>query len=169
MNPTPPLLCGTLLAAMMAAGVSHYWSVQNFVTDYPNITGIQMASVETASAKPQSESNPKLDRKNEIQPVVKSEPEETMPVAAAESPPQEFYAALVNELKKLRDENRDLKDLMGETNRDVMKLQFQVDTYSESFRPLPTSEDRSDTTFEFSNELPGVLPPRANPVYQLDE
>jgi hypothetical protein len=54
---------------------------------------------------------------------------------------------------------------MAETNRDLMKLEFRVDTHSESFRPLPVTEDLStlnasslDTSTRES--LPGVLPAR---------
>jgi hypothetical protein len=51
---------------------------------------------------------------------------------------------------------------MAETNRDLMKLEFRVDTHSESFRPMVVSEERIDTSFE---DGPGVLPPRAEPVF----
>ena len=76
----------------------------------------------------------------------------------------------MSELRTLKNENRDLRDSMGETNRDVMKLAFRVDSHSESFRPLPTSEERDDTSFGGNDDdFPGVLPPKANPVYSLDE
>jgi len=65
-------------------------------------------------------------------------------------------------LGALENQNRDLVDQIAETNRDMMKLEFRVDTHSESFRPLPTSEEHGDTTFD---DGPGVLPPRADPVF----
>lgn len=64
-------------------------------------------------------------------------------------------------MESLQNQNRDLLDQLAETNRDLMKLQFRVDTHSESFRPLPVSEDRPFTSLD--DEL-GVLPPRAEPV-----
>jgi hypothetical protein len=78
-----------------------------------------------------------------------------------------FYEALLKKMETLQNENRDLVDQMAETNRDMMKLEFRVDTHSESFRPLPTSEAQSDTSFD---DGPGVLPPIALPVPSgLDE
>lgn len=53
-------------------------------------------------------------------------------------------------------------DQMAETNRDLMKLEFRVDTHSESFRPMPVSQEGSFTNFD---EGPGVLPPRAEPIF----
>ena len=61
----------------------------------------------------------------------------------------------------LQNQNRDLLDQLAETNRDLMKLEFRVDTHSESFRPMPVSEDRPFTSVD---DEPGVLPPRAEPV-----
>lgn len=77
------------------------------------------------------------------------------------------YEAVLKKMETLQNENRDLVDQMAETNRDMMKLEFRVDTHSESFRPLPTSEAQSDTSFD---DGPGVLPPIALPVLPgLDE
>ena len=64
-------------------------------------------------------------------------------------------------MEALQNQNRDLLDQVAETNRDVMKLEFRVDTHSESFRPMPVNEERLDTSFE---DGPGVLPPRVEPV-----
>jgi hypothetical protein len=51
---------------------------------------------------------------------------------------------------------------LAETNRDLMKLEFRVDTHSESFRPLPVTEDQPFTNLD-GDDI-GVLPPRAEPV-----
>ena len=61
----------------------------------------------------------------------------------------------------LQNQNHDLLDQLAETNRDLMKLEFRVDTHSESFRPMPVSEDRPYTS---NDDEPGVLPLRAEPV-----
>lgn len=159
MNPTPPFICGTLLVAMIAAGISHYWSVETFVADYPTVPAVRMLPVNT----PIGES--KKQQLTQTKPLLTSLPDSNEVPAQ-----QEFFNSLVSELKKLKNENRDLRDLMGETNRDVMKLAFRVDTHSESFRPLPASEEREDTSFGFDDDsFPGVLPPKASPVYPLDE
>jgi hypothetical protein len=47
-----------------------------------------------------------------------------------------------------------------------MKLEFRVDTHSESFRPLPVNDERPDTSFD---DGPGVLPPRAEPVFPFSD
>jgi predicted RNase H-like nuclease (RuvC/YqgF family) len=79
---------------------------------------------------------------------------------------QEFFRDLVAEIRSLRQENHDLKDQIGETNRDLMKLEFRVDTHSESFRPLNLTAEPEDTTYD---DGPGVLPPRAEPVGSFNE
>lgn len=160
MSSTIPIICGTLLTAMVSAGISHYWSVQSLVA-----VGPLMPS--TVPMDPTPPSIQKSDRKisEPIADTAKS------PAAIAKTHSQEeFFNELLTELKHLKNENRDLRDLMGETNRDVMKLAFRVDTHSVSFRPLPTSEEREDTSFHFAEDsLPGVLPPRAMPVERLGE
>ena len=92
----------------------------------------------------------------------------TEAASAATDPDQKkFYEALIAKMESLQNQNRDLLDQMAETNRDVMKLEFRVDTHSESFRPMPVSEERFDTSFDSG---PGVLPPRAEPVFlPMDE
>jgi hypothetical protein len=89
-------------------------------------------------------------------------PQKPATPSAEAAPQKEFFEALLAEVKNLRSENLNLVDQMAETNRDLMKLEFRVDTHSESFRPLPVSEERSDTSFDNG---PGVLPPRAEPVF----
>jgi hypothetical protein len=151
---TLPILCGTALACMSAAVFSHWWSVNQFI-----------AAVD--SGLPLTPAAP-------IRPLDAPEPPAPPPAAVLlpphpESSPaqKEFYEELLTEMRKLRTENRDLLDQMAETNRDLMKLEFRVDTHSESFRPLPVSEERIETTYD---DGAGVLPPRAEPVYlPMDE
>lgn len=64
-------------------------------------------------------------------------------------------------MNRVEAQNRDLLDQLAETNRDMMKLEFRVDSHSESFRPLPLVEE---TPFSRIDQSPGVLPPRAEPV-----
>lgn len=161
MNSTLPIICGTLLTAMVGAGLSHYWSVQTIVAIAPIN---QNAETQFVAAPPFS---PDPTKKN----LHAFSKDSKFPDTIVKSQSQEaFFNELLAELKHLKNENRDLRDLMGETNRDVMKLAFRVDTHSESFRPLPTSEQRDDNTFNFPDDsLPGVLPPRAMPVPGFDE
>lgn len=160
MNSTLPIICGTLLTAMVGAGFSHYWSVQSLVAAVP----FSQNANQTAAALP-SIQKPVQKISEPIANTVKS------PATAQRTASQEeFFNELLTELKQLKNENRDLRDLMGETNRDVMKLAFRVDTHSQSFRPLPASEVRDETPFNILDDsLPGVLPPRATPVQRLGE
>ncbi len=160
MNSTLPIICGTLLTAMVGAGVSHYWSVQSMVATAP----LQQQAAQIVSTLPSIQKPIQKIATPVATTVASQEP-------AAKSHSQEaFFSELLAELKQLKSENQDLRDLMGETNRDVMKLSFRVDTHSESFRPLPTSEQRLDTSFNIPDDsLPGVLPPRATPVQGFAE
>lgn len=158
MKSTPPIICGAMLTAIAAAGLSHYWSVETFVADYPASPAIRLAPAENI--------------KKEFIPnrVEEHTLAASTPPASDTAVQKEFFDSLIAELRTLKNENKDLRDLMGETNRDVMKLAFRVDTHSESFRPLPASEERDDTSFDFTeDQFPGVLPPRASPVLTTDD
>ena len=160
MNSTLPIICGTLLTAMVGAGVSHYWSVQSMVAMAP----LQQQPNQIAPSLPSIQKPIQKIFTPVATTVVSQEP------IAKNHSQEEFFNELLAELKQLKNENKDLRDLMGETNRDVMKLSFRVDTHSESFRPLPTSEQRQETSFHIPDDsLPGVLPPRATPVLGFGE
>ena len=151
-----PVTCGFALAAMSAAGLSHWWSVRQF-TAAMHIG----ASVAIPAAVPSLQPARKAPAKPAAvtdQPVAAN----TAPVAKTDKSQKEFYEALIAKMTNLQNQNRDLLDQLAETNRDLMKLEFRVDTHSESFRPLPVSEERPVTSFD--DDDPGVLPPRAEPV-----
>jgi hypothetical protein len=160
MSNTPPLICGTLLAAMVSAGFSHYWSVKEFVEHYTSAPAARMVPANREA--PARSNTTAADT-----PLA----ENTAP--KENSPREEFFQELLAEVRALRNENKTLKNLedqMAETNRDIMKMGFRLDGYSESFRPLPIPERRDDTTsFEDAYDLPGVLPPRATPVTPLED
>lgn len=146
-----PIICGTLLAAMSAASISHWWSVEQFVSSVQ--AGLPVLPVEKSVEPPKAKAaDPVLAQTPKTAPAPPVEPDTTQ---------KNFYEALVKKMENLQNQNRDLLDQVAETNRDVMKLEFRVDTHSESFRPMPVSEDRNDTSFDDS---PGVLPPRPEPV-----
>jgi hypothetical protein len=155
---TVPTLCGIALAAMCTAGLGHWWSVHQFAEALKS--GAPMVQPLPHAAP--TVTPPPVSKPTE-QPVVATNSTTPAKQGAAMSTPQkEFFEALLAEVKTLRSENLNLVDQMAETNRDLMKLEFRVDTHSESFRPLPVSEERSDTSFD---DGPGVLPPRAEPVF----
>ena len=159
-----PVFCGLVLTGISAAGISHWWSVQAILAAAKSGSSFPVAPV---PAVPQP-----------VRPVVKVTPPAATPAVVVKSEPvamkqpvarvtstkddhqagasEEFYRKLIAEMNELRNQNRDLRDQMAETNRDLMKLEFRVDTHSESFRPLPVSEERIETTLD---EGTGVLPP----------
>jgi hypothetical protein len=147
---TLPFICGLALAAMAAAGASHWWSVRQFAAAFQSVPPA------TSPQKPAG-----------LTPIAPAAPElvaqaPKAPAPATDAAQKKFFEALVSKMEKLQNQNQDLLDQMAETNRDVMKLEFRVDTHSESFRPMPVSEERLDTSFDTG---PGVLPPRAEPVF----
>lgn len=152
-TPILPLICGVAVAAMSAAGISHWWSVRQFMAALgPEISVSQPPrSVPPAVT---AESTPTKAPANEVL-------AQKLTPAAPDPHQKQFFESLVTRMEGLQNQNRDLLDQLAETNRDLMKLQFRVDTHSESFRPLPVSEDRPFTSLD--DEI-GVLPPRAEPV-----
>ena len=147
---TIPIICGLALAAMSAAGVSHWWSVRQFAA------AIQTGLPASLPAKPKERTPPPSAAPKLLAQAPKNSASDTDPAQ------KKFYEALVSKMEKLQNQNQDLLDQMAETNRDVMKLEVRVDTHSESFRPMPVSDERLDTSFDTG---PGVLPPRAEPVF----
>jgi hypothetical protein len=151
---TLPLICGVAVAAMCAAGISHWWSVRQF--------SVAMNSPSPASRPPLPEPAVLTAMEPAAKPAPAAEAKPVRTTAAA--PPaeqQKFYDALITRMESLQNQNRDLLDQLAETNRDLMKLEFRVDSHSASFRPLPVSEDQPFTSLD--SDI-GVLPPRAEPV-----
>jgi hypothetical protein len=152
---TAPLICGIALAAMSAAGFSHWWSVNSFVAVVD--AGLPIPVPATPAPKPQVLPAPKP-----AAPATLAAHTPKPSSAPDEATQKKFYESLIAKMESIQNQNRDLLDQVAETNRDVMKLEFRVDTHSESFRPLPVNEERLDTSFD---DGPGVLPPRAEPVF----
>lgn len=152
-----PTFCGITLAAMSAAGVSHYNTVRQFVAVFessPSAVGDAL----TNNAPPSPVT---------LKPVVTAAGDGVKtpgPASQYSTAPEqkEFFESLITRLENLQNQNRDLLDQLAETNRDLMKLEFRVDTHSESFRPLPVSEPLQDASFE---DMTDVLPPRTEPIF----
>lgn len=147
---TLPLICGMTLAASLGAGVSHWWSVRQFAGLLEH--GIPAAP--TQIVEPVTRNAPVLAQNPKQAPVAVN--------SADGNHQKDFYEALIQKMARVENQNRDLLDQLAETNRDLMKLEFRVDTHSESFRPLPVVEEKPFTSINhFDGE---VLPPRANAV-----
>jgi hypothetical protein len=150
---TIPVICSCALTAMSAAGLSHWWSVRQFITAMD--VGIPTVSPRHA---PQPAAAPR-EAPLKAPDLLAANP--TPQATAVTTAQKAFYEALIAKMEGIQNQNRDLLDQLAETNRDLMKLEFRVDTHSESFRPMPVSEDRPYTSVD---DEPGVLPPRAEPV-----
>ncbi len=163
MNPsTIPTTCSLALTAVMAAGLSHWWSVRQFSTLLEQ--GVRPAPLlQSAPTDDQPEATSgRLAEKKTQHAALRS----TLAANGSKSQ-RDFYEALIKKMSQVETQNRDLLDQLAETNRDMMKLQFRVDMNSESFRPLPVSEAKPAIGIGQGNSvenLPGVLPPRAQPV-----
>ncbi|MCF7675731.1 MAG: DivIVA domain-containing protein [Akkermansiaceae bacterium] len=157
-----PASCGAALALMTSVVFSHWWSVRGFVGAVESNT-LALTAPPSATPKPTPAPRPKAP----------SRPGIPQPVLAAATPPsqppqREFFVSLVDEMKQLKRENSALRNQVAETNRDLMNLEFRVDTHSTQFRPLRVEdrvEDRADdseylTDPPIFDDGPGVLPPR---------
>jgi hypothetical protein len=159
---TLPLTCGVAVAAMCAAGISHWWSVRQLLVvmnHNPAPAARQAPAAPETTAPVPAIAAAKTAATPDVKPVR----------AAAAAPPAEqekFYNALITRMESLQNQNRDLLDQLAETNRDLMKLEFRVDSHSASFRPLPVSEDQPFTSLD--SDI-GVLPPRAEPVFMPNQ
>ena len=146
-------LCFIALLAMTAA-VGHHWlssHPDSFSRVLPSkYTPKATATKSQAVAQAVAQATPKPTRPGSTSPSLTN-------TTAPSNSQQEFYSSLIRQIENLQNQNRDLVDQLAETNRELMKLEFRVDTHSSQFRPLPVTEDRADTSFE---ENTGLLPPR---------
>jgi hypothetical protein len=153
-------LCSLLLTAAFTATATHHFTVRDMLA-----RGISHPDPAPA-LKP--ENPPATLAATTATPPPTAPAPQTIPPTPPQadlSAQRELYDEVLAELRSLKMENRNLLDQIGETNRDLMKLEFRVDTHSESFRPLPASDSRFDSSFD---DGLGVLPPRAEP-YHLPE
>lgn len=139
-NTIIPYLCGFSLVAMLAAGGSHWWSVRQFVAFHE--THQPQHGISTPAALPRK--TPAPTPEIAVRASLPNQPQQPA-AAATEKSQKEFFEGLVSRIEHLQNQNRDLLDQIGETNRDMMKLEFRLDTHSEQFRPMPVSEDRIET------------------------
>lgn len=155
MKPTVPILCGAALAAMCTAVVGHWWSVRQFVAAID--AGVPVAREVRATAP--------APKPPEPLPAPLAKLQAAVPLAAMDPAQKEFFETLTRTVKDLQNQNRNLMDQLGETNREIYNMQFRLDTVSDKFRPMPVNDDRPDTTLDDDGGS-GVLPPRPEPNFQ---
>ncbi|BCU78227.1 hypothetical protein [Luteolibacter sp. LG18] len=175
-----PGFCGLALASMVAIGGQHWWTVHQQVTAWQAEHAPEVVVTPPVS-KPAPAPAPEVPKAKPTAPAqeLAARPAPAAPaqgpVNTTSAPAKEFFQGMLEELKSLKQENRDLRDQVAETNRDLMEMQFRLDTHSQSFRPLKLKNDEPSATRDAGpsvlDPLPrqdnGVLPPRA--VVPADE
>jgi hypothetical protein len=153
---TIPVICTLALTLMTAIFVKAWWPIRDIGC---NLSAIQPNTLASIAA-------PVIPRV----PINQSTPV-AVPIVAKQSAPdtetitidKKTFDALVAEVRQLGQSNETLRDQLAEMNRDLMQLEFRVDTHSESFRPLPVSEAQTAIiTEETTDEEASLLPPLIN-------
>ena len=155
-----PAICSCALAAMAAAALGHWCAMRDFRRTFtgPAVwstpTPTPIAPLVAACAPVQS-----TPLAAPLSVTNHASPASNVPPSSAQ---REFFESMLDEMKQLKQTNVALRDQMAETNRDLMQLEFRVDTQSASFRPLPITEELSSldtSSLDTSDPGPGVLPP----------
>lgn len=158
---TIPIICTLALTAMTALFVNAWWPVRNMGCDLRPIQPRTFASISSPMI-------PNIEKKQaapSIPAPAVSAPQDVPAAPAADtvSIDKKTLESLVAEIRRLGKSNETLRDQIAEMNRDLMQLEFRVDTHSESFRPLPSSEEPlANSMEETSEEDPSLLPPLIN-------
>lgn len=153
-----PASCATALALMTAAVGSHWWSVRGFVA------AVDLHPLAIASNEP---SAPATHAPVAEVPAPQPAAPRPQPTPGTPDSQQEFFTSLLAEMKQLKQDNSSLRNQVAETNRDLINLQFRVDTHSSEFRPLRVEENTGELSEELEiltdppilDDSPGVLPP----------
>lgn len=177
-----PIACGTALALMAGAAGAHWLSVRDMVafaklmpqqapaTHAPAEAMLASSSLRKAGPAMQPLPDESLVReakhalaaaRREQQPLPVSTREAGNGNAAGNSRLAMAAGGGATEEKLLRvfedmlAQNQELRERVADTNRDVMDLRFQVDSYHSQFRPLKVEEE--PRYLDDGNN--GVLPP----------
>jgi hypothetical protein len=168
-----PIACGTALALMAGAAGAHWLSVRDMVT----LAGLMPqgpaapAPADPASNLPKPPLPPPLpeDLTKEAKSLLAEARRDQPSATASPNPATAASRALAGgdrtEERVLRlfedmlQQNQELRDRVADTNRDMMELRFQVDSYHGQFRPLKVEEE----PVYFDDGSGGVLPPLEAP------
>lgn len=169
---TLPIVSGIALAIMAGAAASHHHSVDSMVAFAGMTRANGMPSLSAGPARLVSNKKDartiveELKRQNDslAQTLASNEAAiSSMPRASEQQAMTGSKSDMKRLLAELVSQNRYLRDQISETNRDLMTLQFQVDSHSTQFRPLNLAEDPSDPRNlmpePFEQDYIGVLPP----------
>ncbi len=147
-----PMTCSLALTTMATAFVSTWWPVRDLGADMRDVTWLVVPNPSQINPHALTELRPAA----ESLAIQKFAPRDPNIIEIQ----KDQFDALLRELKQLKKDNSAILDQMSEINRDLMELEFRVDTHSESFRPLPVSEDQLvPPEATIVDESQGVLPP----------
>ncbi len=154
-----PIACGTALALMAGAAGSHWFSIREMAT-LAAIIPSDMVPAKAPFFKPAPLPDEGVPKQAKAFLAQVRKPGEA-PTGAAVKPVAATHETdsrmekLLTLLEGTVEQNQELRDRIGETNRDLMELRFQVDSYSGQFRPLKVEEEPAI----YDDGSSGVLPP----------
>ncbi len=153
---TIPIICTLALTVMTAFFVKAWWPIRDMGCDFRAIQPRTFASIAVPVL-------PRIEIKQTVPAAVVAKPEQAPPDDESVSIDKKTLDSLIAEIQRLGKSNETLRDQLAELNRDLMQLEFRVDTHSESFRPLPINEEQIATTSEEPiEEEASLLPPLVN-------
>lgn len=160
-----PIACGTALALMAGAAAGHWSSVRE-MTKLAAALPAQLppARPQPHAIPPLPDDGPAREAKSYLAEARRTGETATtqQPQAAAQPPATDTdrrVEKLLSLLENTVEQNQELRDRIGETNRDLLELRFQVDSYDGQFRPLKVEEEPT----YYDDGSGGVLPPIESP------
>lgn len=162
-----PIACGTALALMAGAAGSHWLSVRNMVAfarlmpqapapaSPPKAPAIQPLPDDGLA----QEAKTLLAEARREQPAPAVKPNAGLASRASAGGGAGTEERLLRLFEDMLQQNQELRDRVADTNRDMMELRFQVDSYHGQFRPLKVEEEPT----YFDDGSGGVLPPLEAP------
>lgn len=154
-----PIACGSALALMAGAAGSHWFSVRDMATLAAvlpsDLAPARAPHFKTAPLPDEGLAKEAKDFLAEARKSGETPARPATPTAAAPNDTDRRVEKLLTLLESTVEQNQELRDRIGETNRDLLELRFQVDSYDGQFRPLKVEEE--PTIYDDGSS--GVLPP----------
>lgn len=153
---TIPIICTLALTVMTTFFVKAWWPIRDMGCDLRLIQPKTLASIAVPTV-------PRVEINQPVTAAVAVVSEKEQKVDDSVTIDKKTFDSLLAEVRRLGESNETLRDQLAEMNRDLMQLEFRVDTHSESFRPLPVAEDQIATTSDESSDGESdLLPPLVN-------
>ena len=170
-----PILAGTVmsLGIMMGITATHYQHVDHLVK-HGVPSDVPAPRLETESRGPGKEGTmlaKAVSVKSQVQPrsskSVIRQRAASMDFNVSRSDGNAREDVLLEILAAMRDEQKAIRQQLSESNRDIDELTFRVDTHSDSFKPLHSTEVDRPQTLRNRDALhgagavgTGLLPPK---------